>query len=187
MIHWRLTCLTCVLLLFTAGPAPAQDDAAKSQNREKSAEAKDAAQNDAPVEMNALEQKFADQLSSSALVGHFLVDGKGVSAKPERYEIESARKLRDDYWVITARIKYGKYDLKVPVTLKVLWAGDTPVMSLTDLTIPVLGTFTARVLFYGDRYVGTWQHGDAGGHMFGHVEKLADSEAPDSDAAAETQ
>ena len=36
--------------------------------------------------------------------------------------------------------------------------------------VPTLGTFTARVLFYGDRYVGTWQHGKVGGHMFGKIE-----------------
>ena len=74
-------------------------------------------------------------------------------------------------WTIVARVKYGKYDLKVPIFLNVDWAGDTPVMSLTNLTIPGLGTFTSRTMFYGDRYVGTWQHGKVGGHMFGHVEK----------------
>jgi hypothetical protein len=34
-----------------------------------------------------------------------------------------------------------------------------------------MGTFTARVLFYEDRYAGTWQHGKVGGHMFGKIEK----------------
>ena len=44
-------------------------------------------------------------------------------------------------------------------------------MSLTNLTIPVLGTFTARVMFYGNRYAGTWQHGKVGGHMWGTIER----------------
>jgi len=124
-----------------------------------------------PTKLTALEKKFSKQLTGAALVGRFTVDGRDPSAaREERYEIASATKLRDDYWVILARIKYGTHDLKVPVTLKVLWAGDTPVMSLTDLAIPLLGTFTARVMFYGDRYVGTWQHGKVGGHMFGRVE-----------------
>jgi len=138
---------------------------------------------DAPQKLTQLEKKFAAQLTGAALVGRFTIDGRDpATAREERYEIASATKLRDDYWVILARIKYGKHDLKVPVTLKVLWAGDTPVMSLTNLTIPLLGTFTARVMFYGDRYVGTWQHGKVGGHMFGTVEssaaKPADSAAP---------
>ena len=49
--------------------------------------------------------------------------------------------------------------------------GDTPMITLTDLAVPTLGTFTARVFFYGDRYAGTWQHGNVGGHMFGRIEK----------------
>ena len=47
----------------------------------------------------------------------------------------------------------------------------TGVFSLTG-TIPGLGTFTARVMFYGDRYAGTWQHGKAGGHMWGQIETM---------------
>ena len=43
---------------------------------------------------------------------------------------------------------------------------------LTDYSVPALGTFTARVLFYDDRYAGTWQHGqEVGGHLFGRIEK----------------
>jgi len=139
---------------------------------------------DAPQKLTALEKKFAAQLTGAALVGRFTVDGRNpATALEERYEIASATKLRDDYWVILARIKYGKHDLKVPVTLKVLWAGDTPVMSLTNLAIPLLGTFTARVMFYGDRYVGTWQHGKVGGHMFGTVETSVVKPAAPADPA----
>lgn len=129
----------------------------------------------APLQLTEAEQRFAEQLSGVALVGTYTVDGQknDQPLKAERYEISKVSKLRDDYWVFNARIKYGDVDATVPLTLKVLWAGDTPVLSLTDLTIPGVGTFTARVLFYGDRYVGTWQHGKVGGHMFGKIEKLA--------------
>lgn len=126
----------------------------------------------------ALEKKFSDQMANSVLVGYFTIDGQTKELKEERYEIDSATKLNGDLWTITARIKYGKNDVKVPVPVKVLWAGDTPMISLTDLTIPGLGTFTSRVLFYGDRYAGTWQHGEVGGHMFGKIEK-AEAEEKD--------
>ena len=53
------------------------------------------------------------------------------------------------------------------------WVGDTPMITMTDLSIPTLGTFTARVFFYGDRYAGTWQHDRVGGHMFGSIEKTS--------------
>ena len=123
-----------------------------------------------------LEERFSKQLTGAALVGSFVVDGSGPNqtAEPERYEIVSASKLpkSDDYWVIVARLQYGekKLSVPIPITLKVAWAGDTPVMSLSDLTVPGFGTFTARVMFYGDRYAGTWQHGEVGGHMWGKIE-----------------
>ncbi len=127
-----------------------------------------------------LEKQFSDRMAGTVLIGSFTIDGKEDQApKAERYEIDSVKKLRDDYWIFTARIKYGKNDLKVPITVKVLWAGDTPMVSLTDLTIPGLGTFTSRVLFYEERYAGTWQHGKVGGHLFGKIQKA------DADTSAE--
>jgi hypothetical protein len=120
----------------------------------------------------ALEKEFAHTLTGATLVGHFSVDGRPEIGKAgsDRYEIESAQKLEGHRWLITARIKYGKHDTKVPITLDVLWAGDTPMITLTDLTVPGLGTFTSRVLFYGNRYAGTWQHGKFGGEMWGTIE-----------------
>lgn len=121
-------------------------------------------------ELTEFEREFAEKLSGATMRGSFTVDGRDKPPQEERYEIAKISKLRDDYWVFNARIKYGDHDLTVPITLKVLWAGDTPVISLTDLTIPGLGTFTARVMIYGDRYAGTWQHGKVGGHLFGRIE-----------------
>lgn len=167
--------LTCVILAAIGSMlswqcqlASAQDSAPKP-GREAAVSA-----TASEITMNELEQKFAKKLTGATMVGRFTLDGQSPTAKAhdERYVIETARKLNnDDYWVIVARVKYGKHDLTVPVTLKVLWAGDTPVMSLTDLTIPLLGTFTARVMFHGNRYVGTWQHGDKGGHMLGYLQR----------------
>jgi hypothetical protein len=34
-------------------------------------------------------------------------------------------------------------------------------------------------MFFEDRYAGTWQHGDAGGHLFGTLSKSAEKESPD--------
>jgi hypothetical protein len=133
----------------------------------------------------ALEKAFEEKLSGCALVGVFSVDGKNQDAekppRPERYEISKVTKLRDDYWTFNARVKYGKTDVTVPITLKVLWAGDTPMISMTNLTIPGLGTFTCRVFFYEDRYAGTWQHGNVGGHMWGKIESNQAAEEPSGD------
>lgn len=117
-----------------------------------------------------LEQAFADKLSGATLVGTFTLDGK-EGAKPDRYRIVSAKKVKNSDWVFTAKMKVGENEADVPIPIKVYWADDTPVMSLTDLTIPGVGTFTSRVMFYGDRYAGTWQHGDHGGTFAGLIER----------------
>lgn len=128
----------------------------------------------AKLDQAALEHAFADKLTGAALVGSFSTDGKDGKAG-DRYQIASAKKLNGDNWLVTYKAKIGEQVIDLPVPIKVLWAGDTPVMTLDELTIPGLGTFTARVLFHGDRYVGTWQHGDHGGAMWGRVEKKTDT------------
>jgi len=127
-----------------------------------------------------LEKEFSERMANTVMIGKFTIDGrKDADPKTERYEITSVTKAQGNYWTFLARVKYGKIDTKVPITVKVLWAGDTPMVSLTDLTIPGLGTFTARVLFYEDRYAGSWQHGKVGGHMYGRIEKMKAKEKPD--------
>lgn len=125
-------------------------------------------------DQEAGEQAFAAKMTDVTLVGAFTVDGKDSgSQKPDRYQIVSAKKIQGDDWVVTAKMKIGqsKEFVPIPIPIKIYWAGDTPVMSLTDLTIPGMGTFTSRVMFHGDRYAGTWQHGEVGGHMWGLLEK----------------
>lgn len=126
----------------------------------------------------ALEREFADKLTDATLVGSFSVDGK-EGAKPDRYRIVSAKKVKDTDWIFTATMKLGDKEIDIPIPIKVYWADDTPVMSLTDLTIPGVGTFTSRVMFYGNRYAGTWQHGDHGGLFWGVIEKKASSGPPE--------
>jgi hypothetical protein len=76
----------------------------------------------------------------------------------------------------TAKLKYGETEAEVPMEFPVYFAGDTPVISLTDLSIPTLGTFSARVVIYRDSYAGTWQHNEKGGHLFGTIESDAKGE-----------
>lgn len=127
------------------------------------------------ADLNEAEQAFADLMTDAVMVGRFSVDGRDTPPKEERYEISKAQKLGGDKWLITARIKYGQNDLEVPVAVQMNWAGDTPVLSVTDIAIPGLGEgFTTRLLFYRDRYAGSWYHGEAGGHMWGKIEKSED-------------
>ena len=119
------------------------------------------------------EQRFQDMLSDATLTGHFTITGEEDSSnlREEKYTITKVTKLSDDYWLFFARIQYGGKDVTVPLKLEVKWAEDTPIITLTDLELPNLGTFTARVVIYRGQYAGTWSSGKHGGHMFGIITK----------------
>jgi hypothetical protein len=116
--------------------------------------------------------KFEKDMSGVKLVGLFTIDGREGQSK-EEYTIHKVKKMdQKDLWLFTARVKYGGKDITVPMPLPVKWAGDTPVISMDKLKIPLLGTFSAHVVLDGNRYAGTWQHGKVGGHLFGSIEKV---------------
>jgi hypothetical protein len=152
--------IAALLLVFLAAPlpCPAQEAAKKEMSRDE------------------LIKKLETDLTGAKLIGRFTVTGRAEdqSPKPEEYTITTAVKLPEgDLWLLKSRIKYGDKDTTVPIPLEIKWAGDTPIITLTDLAIPGLGTFTSRVIIYEGRYAGTWQHGKAGGHLFGIIEKAA--------------
>jgi hypothetical protein len=62
-------------------------------------------------------------------------------------------KLKGDTWLFTARIQYGKHDLTVPMPLEVQWAGDTPMITLTDFKILGHGPFGAARARLGYAYI----------------------------------
>ena len=131
------------------------------------------------------EKKFAEALSGAVLVGTFSIDGAKVDkfSLPERYELKSVEKTKDGLWTFTACVKYLNQDLTLPITVPVVWAGDTPMVSLSDSTLPGLGNqLSAKVIFDAGRYAGTWQHGKFGGHMWGRIER---ADATKSEPAVE--
>ena len=125
-----------------------------------------------PASLPEAERQFIERMTGASLVGRFTIAGReDRPARPERYDLTSVEKVGEDLWRFNARMRYGDVDTTLPIVVPMRFAGDTPMISITDLTIPTLGTFTARVFFQGDRYSGTWQHGEYGGHMFGKIEK----------------
>ncbi len=120
-----------------------------------------------------LEKRFRDTLTNATLTGRWrlVTDGKLGKEREEKYSISAATKVSKDYWLITARIEYAGRDVTVPVPVKVLWAGDTPIITVTDLGVPGLGTYTARVMVYRDLYTGTWFGPGHGGLMSGSIVK----------------
>lgn len=145
-----------------------------------------AAQEKVDAAMKARYEKFEKLLTGAKFKGSFTLDDRPLNdLHAEEYDIEKVEKLSEpDLWSIKARIKYGNKDLSVPVPLYVKWAGETPVMTLDNITLPGFGTFSARVVLHVDKYAGTWQHDDKGGHLFGRIilAKQDDSSAQPSES-----
>jgi len=126
---------------------------------------------DAPRGTQDRHARFAAMMKGARLVGGFTRDDDETGApRQEEYEISGATKIgTGDGWLVMARIRYGSVDVTLPVPVEVKWAGETPVITLDDVTIPGLGTFSSRVLLDRGRYAGTWTHDAVGGHMFGRI------------------
>lgn len=115
------------------------------------------------------EQKFQARMTNVTLLGYSTRTNKDGTFGPERYKIEKITKLTGTTWLFQTRLRYDGKDLPVPIPVNIEWAGDTPVITLTEATIPGVGTWTARVLLYGDQYAGTWSGKNHGGQMFGKI------------------
>lgn len=128
--------------------------------------------------------RLSASLSGAVLVGSFTETspeaGEGTPPKlhSERYELREVRHTDGNNWLFACRIQYGEHDLTLPLVLPVLWAGDTPVITLDELPVPGFGTFSARVLIHEDHYAGFWNGEGHGGHLFGTVSRKADIDAP---------
>ena len=122
-------------------------------------------------DQEAREEAFAALLTNARLTGIFTDDARpDVAPQRDSYTITKAECLEDGIWHIESLIEYGKNSVKVPLFIKIVWAGDTPVMTLDELEVPGLGKFTCRILFHGKSYAGLWRGADHGGAMSGVIE-----------------
>jgi hypothetical protein len=135
------------------------------------AQAEDPPAKTAEPTQEELERQFSEKMTGATLVGQFTVsnlnDGKPLAQ--DRYTLGKVHKLPSGFWSFEAHIQYGDKSVKLPLALPVKWAGDTPVITVTNVAFPGLGTYSARVLFYGDSYAGTWSGKDHGGEMWGRI------------------
>lgn len=130
----------------------------------------------ATVDQAALQEQFAETMTGATLVGYFTTDGREAEEglEEEKYQLKTVKKLDDgDYWLF--EYVYGEDGPPLPLKLQIKWAGDTPVITLTDAGVPGFGTFSARVLFFRGEYAGTWSASDHGGKLFGRVVKPEDA------------
>jgi hypothetical protein len=74
--------------------------------------------------------------------------GRARSEVEIRHVFRSSRAIRGSF--VRASSRAGATSLsRCRSTIK--WAGDTPVITLTDLSIPGMGTYTARAILYNDQ------------------------------------
>jgi hypothetical protein len=132
-----------------------------------------------PSSLSDLERQFTDRMRNVTLRGSFTIDGREGPPREDRYDIESVEKVGDDLWRFNAGMSCCGVNGTIPMVIPMRFIGDTPVIMMTDTSIPGIGTFTVRLFFHGDRYAGSWQHGKVGGLMSGRIEKR-DPAAPGS-------
>lgn len=130
-----------------------------------------------------LEEEFSKLLSNATLEGSFTSTGTGrdpTKLSVDTYTLGLVRKMEGKTWMIQARIGYGGREMMVPLALPVEWAGDTPIIVVDNFTIPGMGTFNARVMFFKGHYSGYWAHGERGGILFGIVRAAQPATQPAS-------
>jgi len=135
-----------------------------------------------PASLTDLERAFTERMQNVVLEGHFTLDSQDSNTQsaqiqgdrnPELYEIEKVTKLDGNRWRFDVHLAYASVDATLPIVVPIVWAGDTPMVSIADFQIPGLGDeFGARVIFYDERYAGTWDHGPYGGLMYGSIRSM---------------
>jgi hypothetical protein len=137
------------------------------------------AQDQAPT-LNDAEKKFQATMENVTLVGYYTF-GDSADLKADQYRVEHITKVKEDTWNFEARFKMGQRDMKVTLPIPVKFAGDTPVISLTNYSVMGMGSFSARIVFYDGAYAGTWAaSADHRGVMFGKIVKGATTGANDA-------
>ena len=126
-----------------------------------------------PASLPRVEREFVEKMRGAALVGRFTVAAAKI-ARRSRIATTSTASTR--WATISGGSTRGSASQAstLPIVVTMRFVDDTPLIMMSNATIPGMGTFTVRVFFYGDEYAGTWEHvGRGGGHMFGRIEKGA--------------
>lgn len=127
------------------------------------------AQSSAPSEEQ--EKQFTSLLANVTLSGRWCLvrDGALTPERDETYAIVGVQKVSGDQWVVNAQLDYQGQKIVAPIPVRVQWAGGAALMIVDNLAIPGGGTYSARVLFHGQTYSGTWSGGDKTGMLHGIV------------------
>ncbi len=115
-----------------------------------------------------LDKDLSAMLNGATLVGQSTTWKKPGLSGEERYAIDGMTKIGGKTWLLRTRMKLGEKEIPLPVPVTIEWAGDTPMIQVTDVAMPG-GPYSARVLLYKDQYAGTWLGPGRGGQLFGKI------------------
>ncbi len=116
-----------------------------------------------------LDRKFEQMMNGVTLVGRSSSLSNDRISGEEKYFIDKVSKVSGDTWLFEARFRTGDREWPISMPVQIKWAGDTPVITVTDLAIPGMATYSARVVLHNGQYAGTWNGKDYGGQMFGKI------------------
>ena len=110
-----------------------------------------------PSLLTDLERQFTERMREVSLVGSFTVAGReDRTPRPDRYDISSVEKVGDNLWRFNAGMQCCGINGTIPIVVPMQWNGDTPMIMMTDTSLPGVGTFTVRVFFTA---IGMREHG----------------------------
>lgn len=167
-----LTCLVAAQSTYVAMEQAPNSPATRLPERGlKAASPHETKANDTRKEM------FKRAMTNVVLEGYWQVTKsgslKGALSEPksEKYTIESVVNAGGDNWIILARVQFGDKDVTLPIPVRVIWAEDTAIITLTKLGLPGLGNYSARVMVHEGYYSGVWYNGSKtyGGVLSGRL------------------
>lgn len=116
-----------------------------------------------------LDRKFEQMMNGATLAGRSSSLSSDRISSEERYFIDKVSKMSGDTWLFEARFRVGEREWPMSIPVQIKFAGDTPVITVTDLAIPGMAAYSARVVLHNGQYAGTWNGKNYGGQMFGKI------------------
>jgi len=116
---------------------------------------------------------FAALLENATLEGTWApVADPGGEGKADRYEVARAEPKGGDRWAIVWKVRHQGRVIDYPIPAVVKFAGDSAVLILDDVPVGDGKTWSARVLFQADTYVGRWWNAQGkGGTVSGVIKR----------------
>src|SRR5689334_19770065 len=93
----------------------------------------------APELMTDRERQLKEKLSNCVFNGRWCLIEKGKLTQEyeDTYTIEGAAKTAKGGWLVYARVEYAGRSFTLPVPVRLTWAGETPVVTLDRVSIPM--------------------------------------------------